>query len=127
MLSDALSRFEKISEALDIIIGVIGEGAAMEFLGYADEAINEEAIKKIIADPNKCKLPKSVGDQYALISYLAYQASNAKVRKAAGILVGRFSPELGVLLARDMIKANAKFAVDPAYLAFAAKHQEFLQ
>ena len=87
----------------------------------------EEAIKAIIENPDGCDLPEEVGDQYALISYLAHKANDTRVRKAAGVLLGRFSPELSVLLARDMLRANAKFAVDPAYLAFAAKHQDFLQ
>jgi hypothetical protein len=127
MLSDALRRFSKISDSLDVVIGIVGEGAAMEFIGYTAQAISEEAIRAIIESPDTCDLPDDVGDQYALISYLAYQAKDAKVRKAAGALLGRFAPELGVLLARDMIGANRKFAVDPAYLSFAAKHQEFLQ
>ncbi len=127
MLSDALKGFGKVSDALDVMIGVVGEGAAMEFMGYTDQAMSEEAIKAIIANPDSCELPEDVGDQYALISYLAHQAKDAKVRKAAGVLLSRFAPELGVLLARDMIRGNAKFAVDPAYLKFAAEHQEFLQ
>jgi hypothetical protein len=126
MMSDALKRFSKVSEALDVVIGIVGEGAAMEFMGYTDQAISGEAIRAIIDSPGTCDLPEGVGDQYALISYLAYQARDSKVRKAAGVLLSRFAPELGVLLARDMIRGNAKFAIDPAYLAFAAEHQEFL-
>ena len=103
------------------------EGAAIEFIGYTADALSEEAIKTIIENPDSCDLPEEVGDQYALISYLAHKANDTRVRKAAGVLLGRFSPELSVLLARDMLRANAKFAVDPAYLAFAAKHQDFLQ
>jgi len=127
MLSDSLRRFPKISESLDMIIGIVGEGAAMEFLGYANDAISEETIKEIIQAPETAELPESVGDQYALISYLASQAKDQEIRLAAGKLLHRFSPELSVLLARDMINASAKFAVDPSYLSFAAKHQEFLK
>ena len=83
--------------------------------------------ESIIQAPETAELPESVGDQYALISYLASQAKNQEIRLAAGKLLHRFSPELSVLLARDMINASAKFAVDPSYLSFAAKHQEFLK
>ncbi len=127
MLSDALKGFKKVAESLDVLIGIVGEGAAIEFIGYTADALSEEAIKAIIENPDGCDLPEEVGDQYALISYLAHKANDTRVRKAAGVLLGRFPPELSVLLARDMLRANAKFAVDPAYLAFAAKHQDFLQ
>lgn len=127
MLSDALRAFDDLSQSLDLIIGIIGEGAAIEFLGYVSQAMNEEAIRTIIADPDTAKLPSGVADQYALISYLAHRGDEAKVRRAAGVLLHRFSPELGVLLARDMLRSNARFAMEKAYLEFAARHHEFLQ
>lgn len=127
MLSDGLKSFPNVSDALDVMIGIVGEGAAMEFFGYISNAISEESIEAIIADPENCELPSEVGDQYALISYLAHKGNDTNIRKSAGALLGRFSPELGVLLARDMIRANARFAVDPSYLKFAGEHQEFLQ
>ena len=49
MLSDALNGFEDVKQALDVTIGIVGEGAAMEFHGYVSIAINEEAIRKIIS------------------------------------------------------------------------------
>jgi hypothetical protein len=55
-----------------------------------------------------------------LISYLAHKAEDQKIRKAAGVILSRLPPELGVLLARDMMRANAKFAVEKNYLDFAA-------
>ena len=58
---------------------------------------------------------------------IAQQAKDQEIRLAAGKLLHRFSPELSVLLARDMINASAKFAVDSSYLSFAAEHQEFLK
>ena len=127
MLSDALKSFGDISKSLDLVIGIVGEGAAVEFLGYTSNAISEETIKKIIANPDTAKLPTGVADQYALISYFAYKADDAKIRKAAGSILSRLPPELSVLLARDMMRANAKFAIEKAYLDFASKHHEFIQ
>jgi len=127
MLSDSLRRFTNISESLDMIIGIVGEGAALEFVGYANDAISEETIRAIIANPSSATLPDNVGDQYALISYLASKAKDKEIRAAAGELLHRFPAELSVLLARDMIEANAKFALDPSYLKFASEHQDFLK
>jgi hypothetical protein len=127
MLSDALRSFRDLSSSLDLMIGIVGEGAAVEFLGYTSNAISEETIRRIIASPETEELPRSVADQYALISYLAHKAEDQKIRKAAGVILSRLPPELGVLLARDMMRANAKFAVEKNYLDFAAKHHEFIQ
>ena len=127
MLSDAISHFKDFKSALDLLIGIVGEGAALEFHGYISNALNEESIRKIIDNPETETLPTSISDQYALISYLAYHADNAAIRKASGIILLRLDPELGVLLARDMIRANPKFSIEKTYLAFAAKHHEFIQ
>lgn len=127
MLSDALSCMPDAKTSLDLIIGIIGEGAAIEFHGYISQALNEEAIRIIINNPETAELPTSIGDQYALVSYLAHNAHDATIRKSAGILLLRLSPELGVLLARDMIRANPRFASEKNYLQFASQHHEFIQ
>ena len=97
-----------------------------EFQGFCDGAITEEQIINILNDPTNAPLPKKLGDQYSLISYICAQASVAANRKAAGILINRFSPELGVLLARDMLKANPTFATDKGFLQFVTEHKDFI-
>ena len=98
----------------------------MEFLGFCDSAITEEKIQVILDDPSNAELPKKLGDQYALISYLCALATDKQVRNAAGELLNRLSPELGVLLARDMLHANPAFAREKGYLEFVAAHRELL-
>jgi MoxR-like ATPase len=96
MLSDAVHTLGLTSDALDVLIGVVGEGAAMEFIGFCDSAITEERIQA------------------------------KKAQKAAGILLNRFSPELAVLLARDMLRTNPAFSGNAGYLDFVARHQDLL-
>ena len=126
MLSDAVHRLGLTSDALDVLIGVVGEGAAMEFIGFCDSAITEERIHAILDDPEGAELPKKLGDQYALISYLCSLKADKKAQKAAGILLNRFSPELAVLLARDMLRTNPAFSGNAGYLEFVARHQDLL-
>ena len=127
MLSDVLANVGNIEEAIDVAIGVIGEGAAMEFLGYCRNAISLERIKAIIADPGGAKLPKQLGDLYAVISWMAANGVDATVRAAAAVVLSRLAPEFGVLLARDMMRASPRFLTEKGYLAFAAQHKEFLK
>ena len=98
----------------------------MEFLGYCENAISEEIINKIINDPEKAKLPKKLGDQYALISYLTFKIEKQNVSKATETLLNRLSPELGVLLLRNCLQASPKFATRKGAQAFAAKHNALL-
>ena len=126
MLSDAVGRLGISSDAADVFIGIVGEGAAMEFLGFCDSAITEEKIQSILRDPDNAPLPKKLGDQYALISYLCSQASDGQLRSAAAMLLERLSPELGVLMARDMLNASPAFSQEKGFIEFIAKHQELL-
>lgn len=126
ILSDAAHRLGGSADAIDVFIGIVGEGAAMEFLGFCDSAITEEKIQVILDDPLNAELPENLGDQYALISYLCALASDNQIRIAAGKLLNRLSPELGVLLGRDMLHANPAFAREKGYLEFVAAHRELL-
>ena len=126
MLSDAIHHLGLSPDVLDVLIGIVGEGAAMEFIGFCDTAITEERIQAILIDPEHAELPEKLGDQYALISYLCSLKSDKEARKAAGILLNRFSPELAVLLARDMLRTNPAFSGNAGYLDFVAKHKDLL-
>ncbi len=115
MLSDAAHRLGVASSSLDVFMGIVGEGAAMEFVGFCESAITEEMIQVIIDDPENAELPEKLGDQYAMISYLCAVAKEKKVRTAAG-----------ALLSRDMLQANPTFAREKGYLEFIKIHREML-
>jgi hypothetical protein len=126
MVSDVLDKFGDSKNCRDVILGSVGEGASMEFLGYCDSAISEEIIDKIIADPENTILPKKLGDQYALISFLVFKLDKQKVVRAAEVVLNRVSPELGVLLLRNCLQAKPNFAVRKGAQAFTAKHKSLL-
>jgi len=126
MLSDAIHHLGLSPDVLDVLIGIVGEGAAMEFIGFCDTAITEERIQAILKDPENAELPEKLGDQYALISYLCSLKADKSAQKAAGTLLNRFSPELAVLLARDMLRTNPGFSGNAGYLKFVAKHKDLL-
>jgi hypothetical protein len=122
IVSDALTALGSPAAASDVVLGIVGEGAAAEFLGYCGRAISEEAIRAILADPAHAGLPADLGDQYALIAYVTANAGDPEVRRAAGVLLGRLSPELAVLLVRDLLRADPMFSRDRAYREFVARH-----
>jgi hypothetical protein len=107
MVSDALKALGKPQDASDVILGVVGEGASAEFLGYCSRAISEEAIKEILADAANAELPQALGDLYALLAYITSNVRDKAVMDAATLLIPRLSPELAVLLIRDLLSVDA--------------------
>lgn len=127
IVSDTVRALGSVHAARDVIPGIVGEAAAIEFLAYCADTITEERVQSIIADPDGATLPTSLGDLYALVAYLVSSASrSAPTRKAAGRLLNRLSPELSVLLARDLLRVHPAFALDAGYLAFVAQHADLL-
>ena len=94
------------SQASDVILGIVGEGAAAEFLGYCDTAISEETIRAILADPARAELPAKLGDLYALLAYVSANVKQREIASAAGVLIGRLAPELALLLIRDLLRVD---------------------
>ena len=126
IVSDALGSMGGWKTAADFVAGIVGEGAGIEFVAYCQHAIQEEAIRAIIADPGQAELPTSLGDRYALISYLAATAKEPAVLAAVGTLAHRLPPELTVLLMRDVLRANPRFSLNPDYQRFVQEHQSLL-
>jgi hypothetical protein len=124
--SDAIKAMGGAEGCADIFLGIVGEGATVEFMAYCDLAISEESIKKIIEDPDGAELPENLSNRYALISYLASNASDKDVVGAAGVIVNRLDPELGVLLIRDILQKNARFVQNAGYQRFVAQHKDLI-
>ncbi len=126
MLSDVIGAFGSLNNCKDVVAGTVGEGAAVEFAGFVKNSIQEADFRKIVADPDKAKLPTSLGEIYAMTSWFAYHAKDDSVGKAGARILARISPEFGVVLARDLLKASAKFIKEPGYKAFIEEHGKLL-
>lgn len=126
MVSDLLRSFGVAKDAQDILVGTVGEGASIEFIAYCEKALSEEAILAILADPDNAKLPANLGDQYALISYVTSAARDTKILDAAAGIVLRLKPELGVLLLRNLLQKQPKFATNKKIIEFIKAHKELI-
>jgi hypothetical protein len=126
MVSDALAALGRPTDCPDVLLGIVGEGASTEFLAYSRNALSEEAIEAILAHPASAELPSKLGDLYALLAYVGGRAKERPIVEAAGVLIPRLSPELSVLLIRDLLRADPLFSRHRAYRDFVARHQELL-
>jgi MoxR-like ATPase len=126
MVSDLLRSFGVAKDAQDILVGTVGEGASIEFIAYCEKALSEEAILAILADPDNATLPANLGDQYALISYITSASRDTKILDAAAGIVLRLKPELGVLLLRNLLQKQPKFATNKKIVEFIKTHKELI-
>jgi len=126
MLSDVIVAFGGYRECFDLVAGIVGEGAAIEFAAHAKKAVKEADILAILADPEGAQLPTSLSDIYMLTSWLASSVGRHDVVPAAAILLGRIPPEFGVILARDMLMSTPAFAREPGYKDFLKQHGKLL-
>jgi hypothetical protein len=110
----------------EVAVGTIGEGAAMEFMGFSQNAITEKQVNQILKDPENQKLPKKLGDQYALISHLCSRASEKIARKGAGKLLSRLPVEMSILLVRDLLRVHPAFVAEGNCIDFLKEHGELL-
>lgn len=127
MVSDILKNTKELPEIKDVVLGAIGEAASIEFFGYLDNAISEETIQKIIKSPKDTKLPKALGDQYAVIAYFSSHTKDKQVQEAAGVLLARLKPELAILLLRNILSQQPKFALNSEVKKFIKEHKEVIQ
>jgi hypothetical protein len=110
----------EITHIQDVLLGIVGEGTAVEFVAYCRSSADEETMRRVLADPQNAPLPGGLGATYALISYLIARCRERSVQDAAGTLLGRLSPEMAVLLMNDISK------VVPGFL-FHAGAQRFVR
>jgi hypothetical protein len=126
MVSDVINAVGHTKGAHDIMLGIVGEAAAIEFIAYCEHALSEETIREILKDPENAKLPAKLGDQYALISYVTVASKDRNVLDAAAVLIHRLKPELGVLLLRNLLQKQPKFATHAKILEFMKLHRDLI-
>ena len=110
MASDTVRSMGTDGDAADVLLGIVGEGASVEFVGYCESSMTEKEIEALLEDPANRALPEDLGSLYALVSFLATRAEEKKIREASGVLLERLQPELAVLLLRDILRRHPRFA-----------------
>jgi len=111
----------------DVLPGIVGQAAAVEFAGFVKKAASEKQMRAIVDDPAGAPLPDALDGIYLLTSWLAYHAEDVEISKASAVLLGRLPAEFGVVLARDMLKARPTFAREAGYRDFLKKHGHLIQ
>jgi hypothetical protein len=123
MASDTLKLFKDVAAGEDVLEGIVGEEACIEFFAFLSNSKILEVVEKILRDPERAKLPEQLDLKFALISYLAARISEEKIFDVTCILLRRFEPEVGIMLIRDIARLRPRSLTSPAVKAFIQLHK----
>jgi hypothetical protein len=120
MASTAIQQFGSADACFDVLVGIVGEGAATELRSHFGKAMTMKQVEDILADPEKSALPSNLGDLYAVVSFLISTIHQPATQAACGILLHRLPIELAVLAARDTLRVDPSLRKQLKFAEFIA-------
>ena len=106
----------------EMILGAIGEGAAIEFDAYLRTARDLPAIESILEAPTKAAVPKDPPQLYALATALAQYTREHQ--KSAMRYVARMPAEFALLYVMDVRRGGYNIRKDEAIGKWIGEHQK---
>ena len=88
---------------------VVGAGAGIEFIGFAQEFDRIPKLENILDDPEKEPVPSELSTKYATITMLAEYIKNDNA-KAILAYVARFPSEMKIVFSKNILLINEEFA-----------------
>ena len=125
MLSKLLDQAPAPDYEFEAISGIVGEGAATEFLGFLRIYRDLPDIDNIIANPTTSDVPKDVNVLYALCGALSRKVT-AQNAQAALAYAGRLQGEFSVLLVKDIVRLQPDLLKSKAFITWGLEHQDIL-
>jgi hypothetical protein len=110
---------------LELIAGVVGEGAASEFCGFLRIFRDLPDPKTILAAPETAEVPEDPATLYAVCELMSSKTDMENLPKVM-TYAKRLPPEFSVLLVRDAARANSDIVGTPAFNEWAVAHADVL-
>lgn len=124
-VSRIMSRRRTILPDAELIAGVIGEGAAAEFVGFLQVHRNLPDPRMILDNPETAEIPDDPATLYAVCELLSGKTDTGNVSRIM-TYAQRLPPEFSVLLVRDAARANGAIIRTPAFNEWAVAHADVL-
>lgn len=122
MASDALKLYPVVDEAADILLGIVGEAASIEFLAFCRNVQIGPIVEAVLADPRNATLPEKLDTIFALLSHLVSRSNEPAVIEVIVVILDRLTPEFAVMLLNDAIKVNPKLMAKKGVQTFLKQH-----
>jgi len=100
------------------VAGAVGDGAATEFVGFLNVYGELPTYDEIASDPAGATVPMGVSSLYAVAAMVAENTTTGKSLNAAFTYALRLPEEFGVLLVRDIVRANKNVVKSREFLEF---------
>lgn len=110
---------------LELIAGIVGEGAAAEFRGYFRMLRRLPDPDALLADPERADIPDDPATLYAVCELLSEKADMENLPRVMSY-AKRLPPEFSVLLVRDAARLNHAIVHTPVFTEWAVAHADVL-
>lgn len=110
---------------LEVFMGAVGEGAAVEFLSFLDMYASLPSLDAILLDPVNADIPSKPAALFAVASGLARKASATNLERVTRY-TSRLPKEFDVMCLRDSVRINKSLTSTPAFVTWATKNSNVL-
>lgn len=124
-VSRIMNSRQDISPDLELISGVVGEGAAAEFCGFLRIFHNLPDPEKLLEFPETAEVPEDPATLYAVCELLSDKTDMENLPRIMAY-AQRMPPEFSVLLVRNAVRANSAIVQTPAFNEWAMAHADVL-
>lgn len=113
------------SVRIELLAGTLGQGTALEFLGYADNEAEVPELKDVLAAPDKMPVPERLSTKYAVISFLEGETKLTNFDKLM-LYVEKFPVDFQAVYITSTVRRDDKLTSTAAYTRWLTKHASAL-
>lgn len=124
-LSTIMSKTDNRDLAYDLSSGIVGPGAAAEYLGFARIYRDLPQVETILKKPETAKVPKDPAVLYALAGLLARNVTK-ELYAAAITYADRLGAEIATLFMQDSIVIHPELTRTGAFKEWAKTHTDII-
>lgn len=109
----------------ELYCGIVGEGAAAEFMGYVKHYRDMPSLDAILLSPSTAPVPEQLATLYAVATGIATKATEDNMDRVVKYVL-RLPAEFQVLAIRDAASRNEKLTQTKAFTEWAIKNDSIL-
>jgi hypothetical protein len=110
---------------MESIAGAVGEGCAVEMLGFFKYWQQLPNLAAVIADPDKADVPTEPAALYAIVTGLVEKATKTNIGRIFKY-GARLPKDFNILLGRDCIRRDASIQNTTAFIKWAVDNKDIL-
>jgi len=124
-VSDILKANPNSEIEFELVSGIVGEGAASEFVGFIDIYRGLPDVDDVLANPASAQVSDDPSILYAICGALSRKATTSNFSKVVKY-GNRLPTEFSVLLVRDSVKRDSELMKTKAFIEWSSKNSDVL-